>query len=97
LLSLAKRSFSPLSLWREAWQCAGRQATEVAAESSTSCSQGKQEKTVSHVPKRRVSNPIPTGTHFFQQGHTYSNKAIPLSGLSIFKPPHAGFDPSLCL
>jgi hypothetical protein len=42
------------------------------AESSTSCSKGKQEKTVLKT--------MPTVTHFFQQGHTYSNKAIPPNG-----------------
>jgi hypothetical protein len=37
------------------------------AESSTSCSEGKQEKTGSHVTRRRVLKPMPT----------YSNKDTP--------------------
>ena len=53
----------------------------------------KQEKTtVFQAARRRVSKPTPTVTHFLQQGHTYSNKAIPPNsaiphGQSIVKPP----------
>ena len=41
--------------------------------------------------EHRTSKPKPRMTHFFQQGHKYSNKAIPPNnvtffGLSIFKP-----------
>jgi hypothetical protein len=84
-----------------AWQHPGWLGTG-GAESSTSWSRGNQEKTGSHVARRRVSLPTPTVTHFLQQGHTYSNKAtptptrphlliVPLSGPSIFKPPHSAF------
>jgi len=46
------------------------------AESSTSCSKGKQEKTGSHVVRRRTSKPTPTVTHFLQQSQT-PNSATP--------------------
>jgi hypothetical protein len=49
------------------------------AESSTSCSEGKQEKTGFQEARRRVSKPTPTVTHFLQQGHTHSIKATPSS------------------
>ena len=55
--------FSPLSSWQEAWQYLGRHGTG-GAESSTSCSKGKQRKTALHAARRRVSKPIPTATHF---------------------------------
>jgi hypothetical protein len=45
-------------------------------ESSTSCTEGRQEKTtLFQTARRRISRPTPTVTHFLQ--HTYSNKAIP--------------------
>jgi hypothetical protein len=59
-----------------AWQHPGRHGAG-GAESSTSSSKGKQEKTSSEATRKRVSKPTPTVTHFFQQGHTYSNKATP--------------------
>jgi hypothetical protein len=46
------------------------------AKNSTSPYEGSQ-KTVFQAARRRVSKPAPTVTHFFQQGHTYSNKATP--------------------
>ena len=49
-----------------------------------SCSEGKQEKTGSHVARRRVSLLTPAVTHLLpirphlpQQSHTYPNKATP--------------------
>jgi hypothetical protein len=56
--------------------------------SSTSCSKGSQEQSISHVSRRRASRPTPTVTHFLQQGHIHSNKAknlllVLLSGPSI--------------
>jgi hypothetical protein len=40
------------------------------AESSTSCSKGKQEKTGFQAARRRLSQkPTPTVTYFFQQGY----------------------------
>jgi hypothetical protein len=69
------------------------------AESSTSSSEGHQEKTGSCMVSRRISLPAPTMTHFFQQSHTYFIKnpptptrphllIVPLSRPSVFKPPH---------
>jgi hypothetical protein len=40
------------------------------AESSTSSSEGCEEKTGSLVVRRRLSLPTTTMTHFLQQGHT---------------------------
>ena len=60
----------------EAWQPPGRHVAG-GAESSTSSSEGHQEKTVSQAARRLVLQPTPTVTHFLQQGHTYSNKATP--------------------
>jgi hypothetical protein len=37
---------------------------------------GKQEKTGFQETRRSFSKPTHTVTHFLQQGHTYSNKAI---------------------
>ena len=45
----------------------------------TSCSEGKQEKTDFQEARRVVSKPRPTLTHFYPQGHTYSEKAVPLN------------------
>ena len=45
-------------------------------ESSTLCSNGRQEKTGTHMARRRVSKPIPTVTHFLQQA-TPPNSATP--------------------
>ena len=70
--------FSPLSLGQEAWQYPDSHGSG-GAESSTSCSKVNQEKTGSHVVRRRISKPTPTVTHFHQQGHTYSNKSTPLN------------------
>ena len=44
------------------------------AESSTSCSEGKQEKIGFPGTRMRVLKPMPTVAHFLQQGYTYSNK-----------------------
>ena len=68
--------FSPLITKVEGWQYPGRHGTG-GAESSKSSSEGHQEKTGSHMVRRRVSLPTPTVTHFLNQGHTYSNKATP--------------------
>ena len=76
-----------------AWQHPGRHGTK-GPESSTSCSEGKQEKTESLRQLGGGSQSLPpTVTHFLQQGHTYSNKAtLPISvisqGLCLFKEPH---------
>ena len=59
-----------------AWQCPGKHGAG-GAESSTSCSESKQEKIGFQEAKRRVLKPMPTMTHFLQQGHTYSDKSIP--------------------
>jgi hypothetical protein len=75
-----------------AWQHPGRHDSGSAA-SSTSHSKAKQEKTGFQTTRRNVSNPTFKVTDFFQQGHTYSNKAIRhllmmlLHWPSIFKPP----------
>jgi hypothetical protein len=61
-----------------AWQHPGRHDAR-GAESSTSCSKGKQEKTVSWAARRRVPKPTHPVTHFLQQDHNYSNKATPPS------------------
>jgi hypothetical protein len=59
----------------ETWQHLGRHGAG-GAESSTSSSEGSQEHTtILQEARRRDSKPIPTVTHFLQQGHTYSNKA----------------------
>ena len=47
------------------------------AESSTSCSEGKQEKAGFQGARMRVLKPTGTRAHFLQQGHTHSNKATP--------------------
>jgi hypothetical protein len=59
--------FSPLSSWQEARQRPGRHGAG-GAESSTYCSEDKQEKT----GKAHVHNDIlpPTRPHLFPQGHT---------------------------
>jgi hypothetical protein len=41
------------------------------AESYTSCSKDKLEKTIFQESKRRVSKPTSTVTYFLQQDHTY--------------------------
>jgi hypothetical protein len=59
-----------------AWQHPGRHGAG-GAESSTSSTKDPQKKIDSHVVRRRVSLSTPTMTYFLQQGHIYSNKAIP--------------------
>ena len=48
---------------------------------------------VRKAARMKVLKPTPTVTHFLQQGHTYSSKAIPpkvpFPGPSIFKPPQS--------
>jgi hypothetical protein len=61
--------FSPSSSRWEAWSYPGGHGAG-GAESSTSCSKEKQEKTVSHMGRRRVSKPTPIVTNILQQGHT---------------------------
>jgi hypothetical protein len=51
------------------------------SESSTTCSEGKQEKTDFHMVRGRVSLLTPTVTHF-HQSYTYSNKAIPANSVT---------------
>ena len=56
---------------------------------------GSQEGTLlcwAELEHMETSKPVYTETHFLQQGHNYSNKAIPPNsatfyGPSIFKPP----------
>ena len=70
------------------WQHPGRHAAG-GAESSTSCSEGCQEKTGFQAARMRVSKPTPTVTHLLQQGYisqycqslseAYTNHHIPLS------------------
>jgi hypothetical protein len=60
-----------------AWQNLVRHGAG-GAESSTSCSEGKQ-KTGSHVVKRRDSLLTPMVTYFLHQGYIDSNKATPLN------------------
>ena len=72
---LQLQRFSPLSLWQEAWQHAGRHGAG-GAESSTSLSKGGQEQTFSSE-LGGASEPILIVTLFLQQGHTYSNKVTP--------------------
>jgi hypothetical protein len=67
--SLQVQRFNPLSLGRQAWQCPGRLGSG-GAESSTSCSVGRSENTGFQAARRRVLKPMPTVTHFLQQGHT---------------------------
>jgi hypothetical protein len=59
-----------------AWQCQVRQRVG-RAEGSTSCSDGKQQKTGFQGARLRALKPTFTVTHFLQQGHTYSNKVTP--------------------
>jgi hypothetical protein len=62
----------------------GRSGTR-GAESSTSCSKGKQEKTYSQASRKRVSK-LPHSDTLPPTGHTYSNRAtIPNSDTSWAK------------
>ena len=66
----------------------GRQGAGEEAESSISWSKGSQERTVFQAARRRFLKSTSTLTHFFQEGHTYSNLLIVLlHGSSIFKLP----------
>jgi hypothetical protein len=58
------------------WQCPGTQGAE-GAESSTSSSNGHQEKTGFQAARMVALKPMSTMTHFLQEGHTYANKTIP--------------------
>jgi hypothetical protein len=53
----------------EACKYPGRHGTG-GAESSTSCPEDHQEKTVFQAVRRRVSKATPKVTHFLQQSHT---------------------------
>jgi hypothetical protein len=86
--------FSLSSSWWETWHL-GRSGVRKGAESSTSWSEGSQEKTLHWVElEHETSKPTHTVIQFFQQDHiSLSSKAIlPNSatfyGPSIFKPPH---------
>jgi hypothetical protein len=57
------------------WQNPGRLGVG-ETESFTSCSEGKQEETGFQGTRMRVLKPTATITHFLQQGHSYSNKAL---------------------
>jgi hypothetical protein len=48
-----------------------RHGTREGAESSTSCSKGKQEMTGFQAARLRVLKPTSIVTHFLQQGHTF--------------------------
>jgi hypothetical protein len=50
-------------------QCPGKHVVG-GAESSTSCSKGKNEKTGFQTARRKVSKPTPKVIHILQQGHT---------------------------
>jgi hypothetical protein len=71
------------------WQHPGRHG--VGAESSTSCSEGQEEKTGFQAARRTVVKPTPTVAQLLQQDHTYSNKATPPNSAtpwpSTFKLP----------
>jgi hypothetical protein len=66
--SLQFQRLSPLSSRQEAWQHPGRHGAR-GAESSTSCSKGKQEMTGFHAARKKLANPTLTVTHFLQQGY----------------------------
>ena len=66
------------SSWREAWQRPHRHCTR-GAESSTSCSKGRQKAVIFQATRRKISMLTPTVSHFLQQSPTYSNKATPPS------------------
>ena len=56
------------------WQHPGRHGAG-RAESSTSSSEGCQQKTDFQAAEMKVLKPTPTVTHLLQQGHTYTNRA----------------------
>jgi hypothetical protein len=58
------------------WLHPGRHGTGVA-ESSPSSDEGCQQNTLSQAAGMRVLKPTPTVAYLLQQGHTYSNRAIP--------------------
>ena len=73
-LGLTQKS-SPLLSWQEAWQHAGRRGPRKGAESSTTGKQQAEKVTQARLELTKLQSPPPV-THFLQQGHTYSNKAI---------------------
>jgi hypothetical protein len=75
--------FSPLSSRQEAWQYPGRHGAG-GDDSSTSCSEGEQEKTVSHLTRRRVSKPTATVTHFLKQSHTLLQQGVFITFYSTY-------------
>jgi hypothetical protein len=60
--------FHPLSSYWESWQNPGRHGAG-EAESSTSCSEGKQKKAAFLAAGRSISKPTPKVIHFLQQDH----------------------------
>jgi hypothetical protein len=66
LPGLQFQSFSPLS----SRQSSGRHGAG-GAESSTSSSEGYEQKTPFQATRKKVVKPIPTKTHLLQQGHTF--------------------------
>jgi hypothetical protein len=92
------QSFSPLSSWQEAWQHAERHGSGEVAKNSTSGSAGSRKRQWANWVWLGLLKPQspPSGTHFLQQGHTYSNKATinsvtyyePMRAIHSFKPGH---------
>ena len=74
--ALQFQRFSPLSLWWEAWQCAGRRLDLKAARKSLSPA-GSQEEALYNELGHKISKLIPTVVHFLQQGHSHSHKVTP--------------------
>ena len=93
---LQVQRFSPLSSRQEAWQHLGRHGTG-GAESSTSCSEGKQKTAVFQAARVKVLKPTLTVTYFLQQGHTsqkchsvgqaYSNHHVYYDFIMVVIPP----------
>jgi hypothetical protein len=76
---LQVQRFSPLLIWWEAWQYTGRHGAGEGLERSKGI---KRLCATLGVPcAYKTSKLAPTVTHFFQQGLTYFNKAIPPSQL----------------
>jgi hypothetical protein len=77
---LQVQRFSPLSSRREHGTF---QAGIVQEELRVTHLFQRQKKKTVPTARRRVSRPTPPVTRFFQQGHTYSNKAIPLNSATL--------------
>jgi hypothetical protein len=80
------QGFNPLSLWQETWQHPGRNDNG-GTESSTSCSEGKQEDCHPQAAKKKLSQSLP---HSDTLPPTRPHLLIvPLPGPSIFKLSHS--------